>query len=584
MHPLTTALRARRRAAAVRRTVVVGLALTLGAGALAAPLSAMGAQSSRTWYVAPGGSDDASGSRSAPLRTIDVAVQRASSGDVISLRGGTYHQSVTIGKDGLTLRSEPGERAVLDGAERVSGWRAQGGIWVKDGWSASFDRSPTYSWGAPDGTDAGWSFVSPAYPLAAWPDQVWVDGRSLRQVRDAAAVGPGQFAVDYSARKLYIGTDPAGRTVTASTLAKAVSVRGANTVLQRLDIRRFAPSVPHMGAVTLERPGARLQKVRITDHATTGLSVIADDASLSDVQVLRNGMLGIHASSAYGLRLNRVKANGNNVERFNQAPVSGGIKIHRSRNVSIRSSQFSHNTGTGIWFDVSNYDMRVLDTTISHNTGHGLFLEISDTAVVADNLVMHNGGNGILVDNTGHVKIWNNTVHGTGRPVNIVQDPRKASDLSFPGYDHRRPKPDPTVPWVTRDVRVSNNVLSTPNRTANCLLCVEDYTHDRSAEQMGVRVEGNVYRRREPNAPSWVVVWSSGRQNPYVYTDLAPFRRTSGQERYGRLVADALVRYDGRPTARLRSMTAGVARPLPSSVAPLVKRSAGTRHLGHWAG
>ena len=48
--------------------------------------------------------------------------------------------------------------------------------WRADGWTAQFDHSPTYTKGAPDNTAANWSFVNASYPMAAYPDQLWIDG------------------------------------------------------------------------------------------------------------------------------------------------------------------------------------------------------------------------------------------------------------------------------------------------------------------------------------------------------------------------------------------------------------------------
>ncbi len=536
----------------------------------------------RVWYVSPSGSDSRSGTRAAPLRTVDAAISKAGQGDSIYLRRGRYHQSITVSKPGLTIRNRPGERVTLDGSSRVTGWQRDGSRWVRTGWRTQFDHSPTYTFGAADNRSSGWGFVNAAYPMAAWPDQVWVNGGRMRQVSSPSRVSRGTFAVDYANDRLYLGTNPRGRTVRASTLAKAISVRASGTRLVGLRVRRYAPSVPHMGAITLERPGARLSYMTISGMATTGLSAIADDARLYHVQVTRSGMLGIHASGAYGLRLNRVAVRYNNVEHFNSAPAAGGMKVHRSRNVSVRSSVFLGNRGTGLWFDVSNYNMRLVNNRILNNSGHGIFLEISERAVVADNLIRGNDGSGVLVDNTGHVRIWNNTVMGTGRPINVVQDSRRASAMSFPGYDYRRPTPDPTVPWVTRVIRVSNNVISGPTSAANCLLCVEDYTHARSAAQMDVLANGNAYRRRSRGAPAWVVVWSAGRGDPRVYTSLADFRRSSRQEARGRLVLAPVVTSRGGPTTLLRRITPDVARPLPASIASLVGRPAGSRHLGVW--
>ena len=73
--------------------------------------------------------------------------------------------------------------------------------------------------------------------------------RSVRSTRSAA----GKFYVDYATNQLYLGSNPTGQTVRASDLSKAISVRARRQALRGLRRRRFAPSVPDMGAVTIEK-------------------------------------------------------------------------------------------------------------------------------------------------------------------------------------------------------------------------------------------------------------------------------------------------------------------------------------------
>jgi parallel beta-helix repeat protein len=538
----------------------------------------------RTWFVAPSGDNTAEGTRSAPLRTVQVAVNRASKGDAIVLRGGVYHESVTINKDALTLRAAHGERVWFDGSSAVDGFVPEGSVWVRHGWDVKFDHSPTFHWGAPDGNKPGWGFVNPKYPMAAWPDQVWVDGAPLQQVADASSVGEGTFAVDYATHRLIIGTDPVGHRVRASTLAKAMSVRGADTRLQGFGFRRYAPSVPHTGAVTLEKPRISVRDVTITESATSGLNATADDITLVRVRATRNGLIGIKATSAYGLRIIRSRSIGNNTEHFNQAPVSGGIKVTKSRNLRLIHNVVRDNNGTGIWLDESTYNDVVVGNRVVGNTGHGIFLEISDTAVVANNLVMRNEDTGIQIDNTGHVQVWNNTVVGNGRPLNIVQDRRMATDRRTPGHDRRRPLPDPTVPWISQSVTAVNNIFERPMPWANCLLCVEDFTHRRSAAEMQVVADGNVYGRRDDGSPRWLVVWSSGEGSPQVFTTLQDFRRKTGSERNGRLATTPLVDGVGHGLPLLGELTDTASRPLPDAVAQVVGQAPDTKHLGIFFG
>ncbi|MDI1463710.1 sigma-70 family RNA polymerase sigma factor [Catellatospora sp. KI3] len=94
-------------------------------------------------YVAPGGSDSAPGTRTAPLASLNRAVELVQPGQTIALRGGTYRATapVTITTSGteaqrITLSNYRDERPVLDATavrsnqwyvtQRASYWTVQG--------------------------------------------------------------------------------------------------------------------------------------------------------------------------------------------------------------------------------------------------------------------------------------------------------------------------------------------------------------------------------------------------------------------------------------------------------------------------
>ena len=96
-------------------TALVGLFALGGASGSAA--AAPPRPSTRQLVVAPDGADQASGTASDPLRTIQQAVRRLARGGVIELRGGTYHQRVLLsGVAHLTLRPYRHEHPVISGA------------------------------------------------------------------------------------------------------------------------------------------------------------------------------------------------------------------------------------------------------------------------------------------------------------------------------------------------------------------------------------------------------------------------------------------------------------------------------------
>ncbi len=515
---------------------------TVGASRYPVPAGAL--------VVAPGGDDAAPGTEAAPLRTLTAAVARAASGATIVLRAGSYHESVVIpSAKRLTVQSWPGEAAWLDGSSSVTGWTATGGRWHDDGWTTKFDPSPTYTRGAADSTVASWGFVDPNHPMAAHPDQIWIDGVAQRQVGSLAEVVPGTFFHDEAANQLWLGSDPTGHDVRASDLVRALMIRSDASVVRGLGIRRYAPSVPDMGAVTVERPGVLVENVAVTDTATTGLYVAGvADVTLRNLFLARNGLLGGGASTADNLTLDRVASEGNNTEHFNLSPVSGGFKVTRSRGVTVRDSAFRANNGPGLWMDESVYDMTITGNEMRDNAGHGASLEISAKALFANNLVLDNGGFGVKVNNTSDVAIWNNTFVGNDRSINLVQDTRRPTTATTAGRDKRQPFPDPTMTWLLGPVTVRNNVIATPH-SGNCLLCVEDYSKQRTAEQIGVTADGNVYNRVNAATPAWLVVWSRGAANPATYTTLSAFRAATSQEAAGQLVdGGAIVGADGAVT------------------------------------
>lgn len=526
-------------------------AATVGTTAYAVPKDAL--------IVAPSGDDAAAGTRKAPLRTLGKAVQAARSGGTIVLRGGTYHETVTVpsGKR-LTIQSYPREAVWLDGSSAVGRWTARGGAWESDGWTARFDSSPTYTQGAPESDDPDFRFVSPEHPMAAHPDQLWVGGEAQRQVGSRGEVKGGTFYVDEAGGRLVMGSDPRGRDVRASTLGEAIAIRGAGTVLRGVGVRRYATSLPQMGSVKVAAPDVIVENVAVTDSATTGLSVLAPGARVQKVTATRNGLLGIHGNEADGLRLVGVRAARNNLEHFKYSPVSGGVKVTRTRTVTIANSVAVDNLGKGLWLDESVRNASIAGTRVVRNADHGIVLELSAGAVVAGNVVRDNGGDGIKVNNTSDVQIWNNTFSGNGRTVHLVQDRRKPGDPGTPGRDPRRRTPDPALTWRTGKITVSSNTLAAPRPGADCLLCVEDHSRERSGAQMDLTVDGNAYAAGGA-APRWLVVWPKGKGDPATYGDLGGFRSATGQEASG-----------------------GTARPLPGRVAKLLDKPAGSRHMGAW--
>lgn len=536
-------------------------------------------------YAAPWGSDSAPGTSAAPVRTVARAVALAPSSGTVVLRAGSYQEYLVLTKT-VTIQNAPGEEVWLDGSAPVTGWVKDGSRWRRDGWTTRFDHSPTYTRGAPDSTNANWQFVNPATaPMAAHPDQVWLGGARQSQKKTLSEVGAGGFYLDEATSRLYVGSDPTGKEVRASVLPQAMSARAPGVVVRGIGIRRYAPSVWHLGAVVLEQPDAVMENVVVTDIATTGVSVLNKNARMTAVTVEWAGMLGFHNRFADNISYTRVRAAHNNAERFNVAPVSGGVKIGQTRGVTVTDSAFVDNLGHGFWTDMSVYNTVVRRSDFNRNAGDGLFLEISARATVVDSMFIGNTLDGIKVNNTSNVRIWNNTFVGNARSVWLAQDARRNTNRSDPAVDLRVPFPDPEMPWELQDVELNNNVIGLPAQPTNCLLCVEDYSNKESGEAMRIATNGNVYNRTSSSSPQWLAIWSRGASSPAVHTTLASFRSATGREARGReYVGAAVVTPTGTLSSSVLAGAADVALALPADVAALAGQPAGARHLGAWVG
>ena len=92
--------------------------------------------SAAEYFVAPTGRDSDSGTRKAPLRTIQRAADLAQPGDVITVRAGVYRERINPPRGGTSDRKRiiyqgaPGERVEIKGSEVVKDWqKVQSEVW-----------------------------------------------------------------------------------------------------------------------------------------------------------------------------------------------------------------------------------------------------------------------------------------------------------------------------------------------------------------------------------------------------------------------------------------------------------------------
>lgn len=527
-------------------------------------------------YVKAGGGTSGTGTLASPYTSLAYAVATAPSGSTLVLRAGTYRESVNVpGTKKVTIQAYPKEAVWLDGSDTVAGWKKGTVGWTVSGWSTNFSSGPTFTKDAPDNAAESTKFVDPAYPMAAHPEQVWVNGAAQKEVASEKAVTAGTFYVDDAGKRLVLGTDPTGKTVTASKLQTALAVKSIGSTVRGIGVRNYGNSVYQMGAITAQNDGITFENLVVKDNATIGMYVWGTGVTFANITSTGNGMQGGGANAAYGFTLKNSVFSGNNVERFKRMPASGGFKISRSRDVTFTNNDFQNNTTVGLWLDESVYNAKVIGNRSTGNGASGIILEISDTITVANNIIAGNARYGLWIGDTGNVQVWNNTITGnTMAALQLTQDTRRQTNLNQAGHDKKRTLPDMTVPWILKNVTVSNNVIS--GGGGGCLVCVEDQSKEFTAEQMKLTLNGNLYQRASVNSPSLTVRWGQGAATAKSFKTLADFTKATGQDKRSKLIdGTAVTTSTWQLTAAALTQSAAISVPVPAAVAALYGQTAG---------
>ncbi len=145
-------------------------------------------------------SDDNSGSREKPFKTISAAVSRVKAGDKVIVHGGDYREVVIITSSGtvqapIVIEAAPGETPVIKGSDIITGWeREEGSVW-----KATLKRFPPRGPASKD--PASWNTNDVRQVFIR--DGTLFDAQRLRRVQKRDAMKEGTFFCDPAASTLY---------------------------------------------------------------------------------------------------------------------------------------------------------------------------------------------------------------------------------------------------------------------------------------------------------------------------------------------------------------------------------------------
>ncbi|KAI6218843.1 Parallel beta-helix repeat protein [Aphelenchoides fujianensis] len=240
----------------------------------------------------------------------------------------------------------------------------------------------------------------------------------------ALRVTTGKFFQPTGGQWVYIGSDPTSKVVEVTKLVRGLNVNpGA------------AGSTPPAG-MKLARPNQIIRE-----------SVISF-----------NGLLGLGANRAHGVKLISNTFSRNNFEHFRTSGCKGvctasGVKFSHVANAVIDNNTFVNNHAGGMWFDDGCTDGIIIRNWFARNDGGGVGVEVSARATVASNVFTGNGGTSVGISGSDHVRIYNNAFGPSGAYHMQIQDDLRIT-CEFEQYSCQQ-----NLTWDTSNTVIRNNLF-----------------------------------------------------------------------------------------------------------------------------
>lgn len=477
------------------------------------------------FIVAPQGKADAAGTLAAPT-TLEAAIAKATTGDAIVLRGGVYRTGGLTFNQKIVFQPYLSEHPILKGTEIPAGWQSAGANLWKTSWTKLFPAAPLAWWNR--------AKEEAATPLHRFNnDMVFADGRFLQSAGSPSEVTPDTYYIDYAAKEVYVGVDPASHTIEVTAhdgalIRTSLAVNGKvndhkGPVIRGLTITGYARRCLEVEGKKQFGPNDEPtdEPVGLTDPKDFGkeaVGTVLENNTISycsrvggwfrgDHMVFRNNLFsdtsteGLYVIGSSDVLIEKNVIRRNNIENLT-GYYPGAVKIfNQTRNVVFRDNLVLENPNSnGVWFDVGNVDAVVVNNYID-GAQVGFFFEISKGATVAGNVFAHNG-RGTWALNSSGVKVYNNTY--IDNPASFSRNGRTPKGDVFSWHSS-------TGPDVAErgDHVFVNNLVVASETDRGPLLLIEQSPDlcGKLATTPFARIDGNVYTRPATNTATFAS-WS----------------------------------------------------------------------------
>ena len=495
------------------------------------------------YFVAPDGSDGASGATLAEPTTLDSAIARAVTGDALILRGGTYRTGGLKLNQGITIQPYAEEKPVLKGTLVAGKWEAQSnGLW-RTSWPTLFPMKPQGWWRrSREGRKTPlWLFNN---------DMVFIDGRPLKAVGWDGAVDADSYLIDYEKGDVYIGTDPTNHLVeitsrdsaivrvTGTTHGKPSDKRGYT--LRGLTFTQYAyraleiegkrgpvsaneePTDDPIGPADPATFGKEVVGTTLEDCTITQCSRVAgyfrgDHFTLRRCLISDTSTEGIYVIASSDCLLEKNIFARNNVEQITGYYPSAVKIFNQSYRVTcLDNLVIDQPDSNGIWFDVGNVDGVFVNNWVE-NCLDGFFFEISKGVTVAGNVFV-NCDKGVRILNSSNARVYHNTF------INTVASFERTERSAVGDHFGWHPATGPGVDQREGHV-FSGNLLVAGARFPKALLRADQtkVLQGKLLKPQFAATDYNLYVRPADAAARSLVVWSpaEGDNNQFEFQTLA---------------------------------------------------------------
>ena len=371
-----------------------------------------------TYYVAPWGSDDSSGTFAKPWKTVNKAAATMIAGDSVFIRGGVYKEGINPANSG-TL-SDPiayvrynNEEVIVEGGETVMNWIQDAGNRYRA--SVNFTPAPRFSSSRdPSGNLGGLVLQDGAkFDYAMSPSPAAVDSPGDYYMNDSVGMGPPYTMFVYI-RDLEQGYDPNNYEMLIGRFRKGFDLDGGEDyqIVDGLTFRDYNDNAIHsIGSNYCQFKNLKLYSNFITGIYLTDYSryCVIDRCLFWD-----NGHGGIELAR------------------------SNGVTIKRNKFTSIDLGDSLGGNGAHMWLGPVGLfcDSCVIENNIGVRTGSkymlGPFIYINGNY----NMVRHNSGihnrntgmGGLVLGDGGDNTLINNAIDCGGGVSSIAVFPNAVAD------------------------------------------------------------------------------------------------------------------------------------------------------------